>query len=116
MAQTLTPTAVERDVTDAIEVARRIRRRSVLELCAAAGIGRASYYNRLAGTAEWKLRELIFIAAALEIPLPVLLDGPAATRDLLTCTKCQPPLVRANGTATYGNPAKTAVKQLLAAA
>lgn len=93
MAHNPGPSVFDQNVSAAIEVARRLRGKSVIEVALAAGIGRASYFNRLAGTSPWKLREAAYVAETLEIPLQVLLDGPDAVLGLLPCTKYQAALV-----------------------
>lgn len=91
MAQTSSPSPVDVNVSAAIEVARRLRKKRPEELAVAAGIGRASYYNRIAGRTRWYLDEVTHIAAALEIPLETLTAGPDAVLGLLTWPNCEVP-------------------------
>lgn len=93
MAQVTNPAPIEVNVSAAIEVARRVRRIRPEELAVAAGIGRASYYNRVAGRTRWYLDEVSYIADVLEVPLEVLVAGPDAVLGLLGCTKRQVPQV-----------------------
>lgn len=72
MRQQEAPSSTELAVSAAIEEARRARRLRPEAVCVAAGMSRASYYNRLT-TGGWRLVELERVAGLLELPLAELL-------------------------------------------
>lgn len=80
-------TPLEQSVSAAVEVARRIRRKRPEELALTAGIGRASYFNRIAGRAAWRLREVEALAFALEMPTETLLGGPEAVLEFVVANE-----------------------------
>lgn len=83
MDTTEVPSAVELQVSVAVEAARKARRLRPEALCAVAVISRASYYNRLT-SGGWRLLELVRVAERLGVPLVTLIEGPGAVEEYLT--------------------------------